>query len=86
MSRYQSSFEEFCFSSTDELVQFLKEEWSYEQKDVDKLLEEQYEHDCYSDAHEHTTTELSLVPDNSGGFTQWYLSVKTDSNLYDNYC
>ena len=45
------------------------------------LIEEQYEHDCYSDAHEHTTTELSLVPDNSGGFTQWYLSVKTDSNL-----
>ena len=85
MSRYQSSFEEFCFSSTDELVQFLKEEWSYEQKDVDNLLDEQYEHDCYSDAHEHTTTELSLVPDNSGGFTQWYLSVKKDSNLYDNY-
>ena len=85
MSRYQSSFEEFCFSSTDELVQFLKEEWSYDQKDVDNLLNEQYEHDCYSDAHEHTTTELSLVPDNSGGFTQWYLSVKTDSNLFDNY-
>lgn len=85
MSRYQSSFEEFCFSSTDELVQFLKEEWSYDQKDVDLLLFEQYEHDCHSDAHEHTTTELSLVPDNSGGFTQWYLSVKTDSNLFDNY-
>lgn len=85
MSCYQSSFEEFCFSSTDELVQFLKEEWSYDQKDVDNLLKEQYEHDCYSDAHEHTTTELSLVPDNSGGFTQWHLSVKTDSNLFDNY-
>lgn len=85
MSRYQSSFEEFCFSSTDELVKFLKEEWSYDQKDVDKLLDEQYEHDYYSDAHENTTTVVELTPDNSGGFTQWYLSVKTTGTEYNNY-
>jgi len=85
MSRQISTHEDFCFSSTDDLVSFLKEEWSYDQKSIDLLLKEQYEVDGYSDAHECTTTIVELTPDNSGGFTQWYLSVKTDGIEYDNY-
>lgn len=85
MARYVNTHEDFCFANTTELVSFLKEEWSYEQKDIDLLLEEQY--DCYdsTDAHESLTTTVELTPDNSRGFTQWFLSVKTDGTEYDNY-
>jgi len=85
MSRQVSTHEDFCFANTSELVSFLKEEWSYDQKGVDILLKEQYEEYGESDAHETTTTIVELTPDNSGGFTQWYLSVKTDGIEYDNY-
>lgn len=85
MSKHVNTYEDFCFANTNELVSFLKEEWSYDQKDVDRLLEEQYECDYYSDAHESMTTSIELTPDNSGGFTQWFLSVKTDGTEYDNY-
>jgi hypothetical protein len=89
MAEFQSSFEEYRFSNTDSLVNFLKEEWFYEQKEIDNLLNEQQDERCYSDAHEQTTVELVLFPvfytDNSSGGKQWYLSVKTTSNLHDNY-
>ena len=39
----------------------------------------------YGDAHETTNTIIELTPDNSGGFTQWYLSIKIDGIEYDNY-
>jgi hypothetical protein len=85
MTKHVNTYEDFCFANTNELVSFLEEEWSYEQKDIDFLLKEQY--DCYgsADAHESTTTIVELTPDNSGGFTQWYLSVKTEGTEYDNY-
>ena len=85
MSRRISTHEDFCFANTDELVHFLKEEWSYDQEDVDLLLKEQYDESGYGDAHETTNTIIELTPDNSGGFTQWYLSIKIDGIEYDNY-
>ena len=39
MARYVNTHEDFCFANTTELVSFLKEEWSYEQKDIDLLLQ-----------------------------------------------
>jgi len=85
MTRRVSTHEDYCFANTDELVHFLKEEWSYDQNGINTLLKEQYEEDEYVDAHEKTTTIVELTPDNSGGFTQWHLSVKTDGIEYDNY-
>ena len=81
MSMQQSSIEVFNFSSTDGLVLFLKDEWSYDDKDVDQLLTERYEHDCYADAHEKTVTEISLSQRDG----EWFLSLKKNSNLFDNY-
>jgi len=49
------------------------------------LLKEQYDESGYGDAHETTNTIIELTPDNSGGFTQWYLSIKIDGIEYDNY-
>lgn len=87
MSKFQSEIEEFYFPTTKELVTFLKEDWDYADKDVDKLLSEHYELDTYLDAHEHTITELSLsMADGEQGETQYWLSLKRHSDLIDNYC
>lgn len=81
MSKYETKTEDFYFASTSDLVQFLEREWDYSQSEIDRLLDDKYEDDCYSDAHEHTTTETKLISDGQG----WYLSTKINSTLFDNY-
>tara|TARA_R100001460_G_scaffold467_6_gene2288 strand:- start:699 stop:953 length:255 start_codon:yes stop_codon:yes gene_type:complete len=84
MVSYRRELEEYCFSSTDELKTFLKEEWLYDEKGIDTLLEERYEEDQFTGKSESSTSKVELTPDNSGGFTQWYLAVETVTNKYSN--
>ena len=81
MKRVHES-ESFYFENSEALIRFLKERQSYEDKDIDLLLEEKFEEDEECDAHEKTTTIVRLVPDNSGGFT---ISFEQSSVLFDNY-
>ena len=84
MASYRTEIEEYCFSSTDELRTFLKEEWHYNEENIDTLLEERYEEDQFTGKSESSTSKVELTPDNSGGFTQWYLAVETVTNTYSN--
>jgi hypothetical protein len=77
--------EDYRFESTEELKHFLKEDWSYGDKNIDLLLKEQFEVEGYSDAHEKTETTVKLTPDNSGGFTKWHLTLERSGVEYDNY-
>tara|TARA_R110001606_G_scaffold373410_2_gene530776 strand:- start:2595 stop:2843 length:249 start_codon:yes stop_codon:yes gene_type:complete len=74
--------ENFYFETIEELTYFLKEEWSYEDRDVDLLLEEKFEEDEYCDAHEKTTSKIRLMAADAGGFT---LSAERAVIEYDNY-
>ena len=69
--------ESFYFETVEALKHFLKEEMSYEDRDVDLLLEEKY---C--DAHEKTKTIVRLIADDAGGFT---LAFERTCIEYDNY-
>jgi len=81
MASYRTEIEEYCFASTDELRTFLKEEWFYNEKDIDTLLEERYEEDQFTGKSESSISKVELTPDNSGGF---YLAVETVTNTYIN--
>ena len=81
MRRFNES-ESFYFETVEALTNFLKQEQSYEDKSIDRLLEEKFDEDEYCDAHERTTTIVRLVPDNSGGFTLVYQRTGVE---YDNY-
>lgn len=79
---YTLEREEFCFESTNELVHFLKDEWSYEQKDVDALLEDRYEDDFYQGKQDSVRTVISLTSENSGGYTRWFLSMDRETREF----
>jgi hypothetical protein len=74
--------ETFHFETIETLTHFLKEEMSYEDRDVDLLLEEKFEEDEYCDAHEKTTTIVRLIAADAGGFTLAYERAGIE---YDNY-